>query len=186
MSKQIWEEVMDFVDEDGTAVANTTTETILFPDFTIPAKYMGKDRVLLIEAYGRYSGTGTPTMRFRMRWGGVAGTVLWDTNTITVGAPTAAMWRVRIWLQTRQGGSSAGSMFAVGEVVIGGTTAPTVGSATGAPAFALAGSAGLATPAAVGSLNTFIDQSLSLSLQWSAASASNTATGHLRAIRSCN
>lgn len=187
MSKQIWEEVMDFVTEDGTNFNNTTTETILFPDFTIPAKYMGADRVLLLEAYGRYSSTATPTIRFRLRWGGVAGTLLWDSGTITVGSGvTAAIWKVRIWIQARAQGASAGSIFAIGETIVGAALAPTVGSATGAPAILLSGSAGDDTPAAVGSLNTFIDNALSLSGQWSAASASNSITGHFRAIRSTN
>lgn len=187
MSKQTWEEIMDFITEDGTAVANTTTETILFPDFTVPAKYMDGGRVLLLEAYGRFSTTATPTVRFRVRWGGVAGTTLWDSGTITTATVTAALWKVRVWVQCRTGGSSTASiLFAIGEASVGSAAAPSVGSATGAPAVGLFGSAGDDTPATVGSLNTLIDQALSLTLTWSAASASNTMTGHFRAIRSCN
>lgn len=187
MSKQIWEELMHIVREDGTAFSNTTTETILFPDFTIPAEYMGADRVIVIEAFGRYSTTGTPTMTFRLRWGGVAGTALWTSGAITGGSGvTAALWWLRIVLQARAGGSTTGSMFAIGHAMLGAALAPTVGSATGAPGYLLCGSAGDDTPAAVGSLNTLSDQSLSLTGQWSAASASNAITGHIRILRSLN
>lgn len=187
MSKQIWEELMDFIDEDGTAIANSTSESLVFPDFTIPAKYMGKDRFLVYEAFGRYSTTGTPTMRFRMRWGGLAGTVIWDSGTITGGSGvTAALWWIRVLIQTRAGGTSSGSLFAVGHACLGSAAAPTVGSATAAPGMGLFGSAGDDTPAAVGSLNTYADALLSLTGLWSAASASNTLTGHVRALESKN
>lgn len=187
MSKQIWEEVMDFIDEDGTAIVNSITETIVFPDYTIPAKYVGKDRVLLYEAFGRYSTTGTPTLRFRLRWGGVAGTAIWDSGTITGGSGvTAALWWVRVWIQFRAGGSTAGSVFCVGHAWLGSALAPTVGSATGAPGAGIFGSAGDDTPAAIGSLNTLADTLLSLTALWSAQSASNTITGHFRSLESKN
>jgi len=39
MSRQFWQEALWWAVTDGTAVANTTTETIVFPNVTVPANY---------------------------------------------------------------------------------------------------------------------------------------------------
>lgn len=184
MSRQFWQETLFWATADGTAVANTTTETIVFPNVTIPASYMQDGRVLRINAAGRYSTTATPTIRLRLRWGGVAGTVIWDSGTITTATVTAALWQVRIMVQTRSNGAT-GTLFAIGEASIGSAAAPTVGSATGAMADGIFGSAGDDTPAAV-TVDLTADTALSLTATWSAASASNTATGHIYVGESLN
>ena len=176
MSRQFWEELIWWATADGTAVANSTTEIIIFPNVTIPANYMADGRVLRLTAQGRFSTTATPTIRLRLRWGGVSGTVLWDSGTITTTTVTAALWQVQIMMQTRLNGSS-GTLYCIGDVIIGSAAAPTVASATGAPAVGVFGSAGDDTPAAV-TVDLTADTALSLSAQWSAASASNTLTGH--------
>lgn len=177
MSRQFWEELIWWATADGTAIANSTTETIVFPNITIPANYMADGRALRRTTYGRLSTTGTPTIRFRLRWGGVAGTVFWDSGTITCGSGvTAALWKLEIEIETRANGSS-GSLFATGEAIIGAALAPTVGSATGAAAVGVFGSAGDDTPAAV-TCDLTADTALALTAVWSAASASNTLTGH--------
>jgi len=177
MSRQFWAELIAWSTADGTAVANTTTETILMPNITIPANYMADGRALEYRVSGRLSTTGTPTMRFRLRWGGVAGTLLWDSGTITCGSGvTAALWRCDVMLQTRLNGS-AGTIMAVGPVTIGSALAPTVGSATGAAAHGVYGSGGDDTPAAV-AVDLTADTALAMTATWSAASASNTLTGH--------
>lgn len=184
MSRQMWQEALFWATADGAAVANTTTETIIFPDVTIPANYMADGRMLDLAAYGRFSTTATPTIRFRLRWGGVAGTVLWDSGTITTATVTAATFGLGLLVQTRANGSS-GSLFVMGHAIVGSAAAPSVGSATGAPAFGIFGSAGDDTPAAV-TADLTADKALSLTAQWSAASASNTLTGHLYRGVSCN
>ena len=177
MSRQFWKEAIFWAVADGTAIANTVTETIIFPNQTIFANYMADGRVLALEAYGRYSTTGTPTLRFRLRWNGVAGTVLTDSGTITSGSGvTSAMWKVQILIVTRANGAS-GSLFVTGEATLYSATAPTVGSATGAPAIAPMGSAGITVPAAV-TVDLTVDTPLSLTATWGTASASNTLTGH--------
>src|SRR3990170_4342467 len=60
MSRQFWQEALWWAVTDGTAVANTTTETIVFPNVTIPANHMADGRFLIIKAYGKLSTTGTP------------------------------------------------------------------------------------------------------------------------------
>ena len=185
MSRQSWSEALWWAVADGTAIANSTTETIVFPNVTIPANMMADARILRITSAGRLSTTGTPTVRFRLRWGGVAGTVFWDSGTITCGSGvTASLWRHQIEMIVRSNGST-GTIFCMGETIIGSALAPTVGSATGAAAVGVYGSAGDDTPAAV-TLDFTADTALSLTAQWSAASASNTLTGHMHLGESMN
>lgn len=185
MSRQAWQELLAWAVADGTAIANSTTETIIMPNVTIPGNYLADGRVLRLWSAGRFSTTSTPTLRFRLRWGGVSGTVLWDSGTITsASAVTAALWETAIMIQTRANGAS-GSLFAMGRALMGGAAAPTVGSATGAPGFGMFGSAGDDTPAAV-SVDLTADTALALTATWSAASASNTLTGHMYLLESLN
>jgi hypothetical protein len=44
--QQGWEETLYAPTADGTQVLNTVTETIMVPDFTLPANYMQQGRVL--------------------------------------------------------------------------------------------------------------------------------------------
>lgn len=185
MSRQYWSETLAWATADGTAIANTTTETIIFPNITIPANYLQDGRLLRLIAYGRHGTTGTPTLTFRTRWGGVAGTQIAASGAITCGSTvTNAMWRVEIMIQVRSNGAT-GTVFAVGEAEIGEDAANTVGSATNATAVGLMGSAGVATPAAV-TIDMSADTALSLTAQWSAASASNTLTGHVYVLEALN
>ena len=185
MSRQLWTETLFWATSDGTAIANSVTETIIHPNVTIPANYMADGRVLRLRHAGRHSTTGTPTLRFRLRWGGVAGTVIWDSGTITCGSGvTAANYELDVLIQTRSNGSS-GTLFAMGRVTIGSALAPTVGSATGAAAEGIFGSAGDDTPAAV-TVDLTADTALALTALWSAQSASNTLTGHLYVGESLN
>lgn len=78
---------------DGTAVANTVVETNLYdmanPDLSIP------DPGLIghLYGYGKFSTTGTPTCRFRIRNG--TGELLVDSGAITMPAGlTDAVWQM--------------------------------------------------------------------------------------------
>lgn len=185
MPRQYWNETVSWAVADGTAIANTTTETIIFPNITIPANFMQDGRVLRLTAYGRHSTTATPTVTFRIRWGGVAGTVLAASGAITAGsAVTAAIWKVEAVLQVRSNGSS-GTIFTVGTARLGEDAASTVGSATNAAGDDFMGSAGVATPAAV-TVDLTADTALSITATWSAASASNTLTGHVYLVEALN
>jgi len=186
MSRQTWVETLFWATADGTAIANSTTETIVFPDVTIPANFVADGRVIRLNAFGRLGTTGTPTIRFRLRWGGVAGTVIWDSGTITCGSGvTAALWSIPdLIIQNRANGAS-GTVFVMGNVIIGSALAPTVGSATGEAAVGVFGSAGDDTPAAV-TVDLTADKALSLTALWSADSASNTLTGHVYTGESMN
>lgn len=185
MSRQYFAEAFGWQDVDGAAVANTVTETIIFPNVTMPASIMAYGRAMELTVRGRLSTTATPTIRFRLRWNGVSGTVLWDSGLITCATVTAALWSIpSLLIMTRANGAS-GSLFVMGEALVGSAAAPTVGSATGAPAVGVFGSAGDDTPAAV-TVDLSVDTPLAITAQWGTASASNTITGHQYLIRSWN
>lgn len=175
MSLQTWKETVFTATAAGTAVANTTTETIVFPNITVPANYMFVGREMWLRAAGQHSTTGTPTLIFRLRWGGVSGTLLWLTPTFTTGSGvTANLWEVDIKLVCRASGSS-GSIMAIGPAKVQGATLP----------FQLACVGGGSSPAAT-TVDLTADTSLSLTCQWGTANASNTLTGQIESFVSCN
>lgn len=177
MSRQFWEEALAYAVADGTAIHTTTTETIIFPDITIPANYMQDGRLLRMRAFGKLSTTGTPTMTFAIRWGGVSGTLLATTEAITTASGAAnTAWSLEAYIQTRTNGSS-GSLIVMGDVVLN-LTASTNTSGT-------FGVSGFDAPAAV-TVNLTADTALSLTADWSASSASNTLTGLIYSIEAMN
>lgn len=187
MSRQFWSETVSWATASGTAVANSTTETILFPNVTIPANYLQDGRNLRLRAIGQHStlGSGTVTLTFKLRWGGVAGTVLCTSAAITqVISLTAALWDLDILISTRTNGSS-GTLMANGIARVYGATAPTVGSATGAPAIAPLTAGGQVTPA-VATVDLTADTALSLTVTHGAANAANTVTGLQYVIEALN
>jgi hypothetical protein len=176
MSRQFWNELLAWATADGTAIANTTTEAIVFPNLTIPANFLQDGRTLRVTAYGKYSTTGTPTLIFALRFGGVTGTILCKSGAIVSGSGvTDALWKIEVLLTVRLNGA-AGTIMANGVVVLFSGTVPTVDSAAGAPAvgpMTLGGQTGPTTA----SVDLTADTALSLTADWSAASASNTLTG---------
>lgn len=188
MSRQYWSELIAWATADGVAVANTTTEAILFPDVTIPANYMADGRVLRMTAKGRWSNvvTAVPTLTFAIRWGGVAGVLLATSPAIVTpaAATTNAIWTLEAELQVRANGAT-GSIFCVGSVTMFEDAAATFGTVTNYGVVQPLGSAGAATPAAV-TVDLSADKALSLTADWSAANASNTVQGHNYFLESLN
>lgn len=177
MSRQFWQEAIWWATADGTAVANTVTETIIFPNVTIPANYMQDGRVIRGTAYGKLSTTATPTLIFRLRWGGVSGTVLMLSETLTMGSGVASVnWALDFTIQSRSNGSS-GSLLAMGKLE--------VHSAAGTVLENVWGVSGYDLPAAV-TCDLTADTALSLTAQWGTASASNTLTGLIYTGESLN
>lgn len=186
-SRQFWMECIAWATADGTAIASSTTETILFPNVTIPANYMSDGREVRLRLEGKYStlGSGTVSHVYSIRWGGVAGTLLTKTGTVTLLiSMTNALFEIEAKLQTRSNGSS-GSIMANGVARAFGGTAPTIGSATGAPAIAPLTNGGQTVPAAV-TVDLTADTALSVTLTHGANSASNTATGLQYTLDSSN
>ena len=175
MSRQYWSELIVWNTANGTAVANTTTETIIFPDVNIPANYVADGRVLRLRCQGALSTTATPTMIFSVRWGTVTGTVICKSGAITQGSGvTSVIWDFVVLITCRANGVS-GSVFAIGVASVGSASTLTN----------MMGSAGATVPAAV-TIDESVDKALSVTATWSAASASNTLTGHNYYLESLN
>lgn len=194
MSKQLWEETLFYATASGTAVANTVTETILFPNVTIPANYMADGRVLRMRAFGSYGTTATPSCVISVRWGGVAGTILGKTglNVLTSavggGASMTAMWNLEVYIQTRSNGSS-GTLMTNGEVNWSTSTLATAGTVTqyGMPCILVSGTTGApGTAAATSTADLTADTALSLTALWSASNAANSIQGLNYTLESMN
>lgn len=167
MSRQAWSETLAWMTSDATAVHTTTTETILVPNVTIPANYMADGRVLRMRVFGKLSTTGTPTITFALRWGGVGGTLLATTEPITNGSGVANVnWDAEIYIQTRSNG-------ATGSLLVWGVAR--VHTAAGTVVVNVFGVSGYDAPAAV-TVDLTADAALAFTGDWSASSASNTIT----------
>lgn len=104
-----WEEVLYAPPADGTAMTANNVNTIIVPDFSIPASYMVAGKLLKYTVMGRYSSAITTpgTLTHILKWGGVGGVAL-----VTSGAyapdPTAAAtnitWMIEYWVQCRTSG----------------------------------------------------------------------------------
>lgn len=179
MSRQFWSETIAVATADGTAVANTASETIVFPNITIPANYLQDGRAMRLRVMGKHStlGSGTVTLTFRVRLGGVAGTLLCASAAITqLISLTNCLWQLDILLNVRTNGAM-GTIMANGQATVFGATAPTIGSATGSEASGPMTVGGQTAPAASAGVDLTVDQALSITVQHGAASASNTVTG---------
>lgn len=175
MPAQTWNQVLAAQVADGTAIANTVTETVVYAGYSLPAHELQNGRRLRFVTHGKYSNTGTPTLRFRVRLGGVSGTVIADSGAITTpSGVTNQPWRVECVIQQRANGAAG--------VVIGFGVACGLGSATGVNLM----TAGGATAPATASLDLTAAQSLVLTAEWGTASASNTLLGMDQAVESMN
>lgn len=183
MSRQFWGETLTWATASATAIASSTTETILFPNITIPANYLQDGRCLRGRGFFAYGTTSTPTLIFTIRWGGVAGTVIAKSSTLTTtsgtggGASMTALGSFEFIIQTRSNGS-AGTLMTNGEVVTYTSTAPTAGTVThyGLPQVIASGSTGGTTPVAVAADLT-ADTALSLTATWGTNNAANSIQG---------
>lgn len=186
MSMQSWQELIAYATTDGTAVANTTTETIIMPNVILSGNYMQNGRALRYKVAGKWSTTtGTVTHVYRIRWGGVGGTALAITGTVTLLVSiTNGYFEFEVMIQTRSNGTT-GTLLVDGVSKTFAATAPTIGSATGAPAIAPMTAGGQTAPAAV-TVDLTADTALACTVQHGAASASNTLTGMHLTLESLN
>lgn len=192
MSYQSWQELIGANSASGTAIAASTTETIIFPATTLPANWLQNYRAVRIRAFGSYGTTATPTLIFSVRLGGVAGTVLAKSATVTTtsgvggGASMTAMWSVDITLQVRANGAS-GSVMTNGELILYTSTAGTAGTVTnyGMPVPIASGSTGGITPVTVTADLTVVAD-LVLTALWGTNNAANSLQGHNITVEALN
>jgi hypothetical protein len=177
MSRQTWTENLAAAVADGTPIANTVTETVIFPDVTIPKNYLQDGRTLHGKVNGKLSTTGTPTVKFGIRLGGVAGTLIGETELLTNGSAVANVnWELEFTIQTRVNGSG-GKVICFGSIHLhtaAGTVVQNIFSVSGFDA-----------PAEV-TVNLTLDQGLAVTATWGTASVSNTLTGMVYVLNSLN
>src|SRR5262249_40873577 len=108
---------------DGAQILNTTTETIMAPDYTFaagdPRIYQGAS--FSIECWFDVSNVVTTpgNLIFQVRWGGAAGTTLCKTDAITLSSTarsnySGSLHATVVWRSI----GSAGSAFAMGLVTL--------------------------------------------------------------------
>ncbi len=186
MSRQYWSETISVSTNSGTAVANTTTETILFPNVVIPANYLQDSRTLRLKAWGQISNVVTlqPTITLSLRYGGVSGTVLCKTAAITTTSSVKIgdIWETEIMLTVR-GNGATGSLSAIGSAFFGNQAAET--AANSRAQWNGMGSAGALVPASV-TVDLTADTALSLTALWGAANAANSIQGINYSLESLN
>jgi hypothetical protein len=184
---QAWVEPIEYTVADGTQVSNSTTETIVTPDLTIPAGYMYVGRTLRIWAFGVNSNVVTTpgTLTFRTRWGGVAGTQLLASSAqgLDTAAHTNALWSIVAYITCRAVGSS-GSFMSGGKIDVYNLLASTAANLLPG----LLGSAG--TPGSSGNAAVTVDtttaKALSLTSQSSVATSPTNVTCQMRVIEALN
>jgi len=98
-SMQSWRESLYATVADGTAIT-AAAETIMVPDFTLPANYLYPGRVLKYTIFGKVStAITTPgTITVRLRYGGVGGTELAASGAYAPD-PTAALTNGTCWIE---------------------------------------------------------------------------------------
>lgn len=171
---------------DGAQILNTTTETIIAPDFTFNASdnrvYQGA--MFNIRAWFDVSNVVTTpgTLTLRIRWGGVAGTVLATTGAITLSSTARSNYTGSIDadLTVRSIGTS-GSMFCVGNAFLNDT--PVAADSAPQGVYTMT-SGGANVPAVVSALDTTTSKALSVTAQFSVNTATTQLTCHLRRILS--
>lgn len=180
MGRQYFNDTQFWATSTATAVANTTTETVLVPNVNIPANYMQDGRVLRITAFGSYGTTATPTLILQLRWGGVAGTVMAKSSTVTTtsgvggGASMTALWVMVAIVQVRSNGST-GTAMTNGLITLHTSTGITAGTVTnyGQPIPLVSGSTGGTTPATA-TCDFTAATDLAFTATWGTANAANS------------
>ncbi len=183
---QGWEETLESVTADGTQISNTVSETIIVPDFNIPAYYMAPGRTLRIYASGVMSNVVTTpgTLIMAVRWGGVAGTVLLQSAAqgLDTTARTNSLWALQAYVVCRTAGST-GTFMSSG-IMFGNVLSSTAANLLPA----LLGSAGapLASGNVAVTVNTTIANLLSVTGKFSVATSPTNMTAQLRLIEALN
>lgn len=175
-----------FVDiADGAQILNTTTETIITSDYSFNAYdariYQGAG--FNIRCWFDVSNVVTTpgTLTLRIRWGGVAGTVLATTGAITLSSTARSNYSGSldadlVWRSI----GSAGSAFCQGRVFL--NDVPVAADSAPQGIYSM-GSAGANVPAVVSSLDTTTSKALSVTAQFSVNTATTQLTNHLRILK---
>jgi hypothetical protein len=191
-TKQGFNEVLVAAIADGTQILNSTAEAILFPDYVFagndPHMYPGATFRITCYYDVTFVATTPGTLTFRLRWGGVAGTVLAASGAYAPD-PTGALANRSGWVEfllTVRSIGAAGSMFAMGRMQMNDFDDASATTLQGNLAMTSFGSAGANTPAVVAALDTTSAKNLSVTAQFSVNTATTQITGHLMTLECLN
>jgi hypothetical protein len=110
---QTWRQTLYNTIADGTAVT-AAAETILVPDYTMPAGFLYPGALLKYTLFGRMSSATTPgTFTWRLRWGGVGGTSLAASAALTpdvTATQTNTAWWAEFYVCCRSVGTAGTAM----------------------------------------------------------------------------
>lgn len=162
--------VPPFHSADGAALNTSITLTDISPTPQLvptAAVMLEVGMEFEVNAYGEFSGTGTPTLLMGVYWGGVAGVALAASTAVTM-TTTAAAWPFQIYYRGRiRALGTSGSIKGVGTWSFGTSlTATTIRS----------------IPETQAARTVTIDttpggaKALTIGAQWGTSSASNTIT----------
>jgi len=187
-TKQGFFEILASDIADGTQILNSTAEAIITPDYTFAANdpHIYSGAYFKIECEFDVSNVVTTpgTLTFRIRWGGVAGTLLAATAAIALSATarsnyTGSLQATLCWRSI----GAAGSAYCMGKVFLNDVPV----AADSAPQSIYTMTAGGANvPAVVSSLSTVAASALSVTAQFSVGTATTQLTNHLRTLASIN
>lgn len=151
----------------GNTIANTTTETAITDEYTIPANKAAAGVLIRIKMWGVYgSAFGAPTLRIKIKMGS---TVMIDTTAFTVaGSITDGGWMFEGQLHVFTAGAS-GTVEAQGVVFMRSTAVIDI------TAFA-------PNTATITGIDTTVTEKITATFQWGTADAANTITVRLFSV----
>lgn len=186
MSRQYWNETINWIQASATAVGNTTSESLIVPALTIPGSTLSNGRIIRLILYGGYGTAATaPTLQLRCRLGGLTGTILAASGVVTLtasaggGSSRTALWMAEFLIQTRTNGTT-------GTLMTNGTMQFfTTGTAAGSRYPIASGSTGGTTPVDV-TADLTVDAALVVTGQWGTADANNSLQVHAYQVELLN
>jgi hypothetical protein len=189
MSKNTFNEVLVSDLANGTQILNTTTETIIYPDYTFGANdphiYPGATWRVVCYFDASFVITTPGTLYLALRWGGVAGTVLAQSGSYAPD-PTAALANRsgRVEFETTWWTvGAAGSAMTMGWMHINDYDDASASTLQGNLAM---GVIPASAPAVVSSLDTTTSKALSVTAKFSVSTATTQLTGHKRVLEMLN
>lgn len=132
MSQALWDELI--YEQMGSGPTLTAAaEALMVADVNIPPAYMVAKRILCVRLWGKASNAVTTpgTLTLRIRWGGLAGTVLVASNAMTqnVIVQTDKTWFAEADIQCLSEGTT-GTFLTVGRITRGNQAAAAVADMT--------------------------------------------------------
>lgn len=184
---QSWEMLEYVTIATATQIANTTTETIMVPDFSFTPGWFSQGRPVRYTVFGDMSTVITTpgTATARLRWGGVAGTSLAASGAFAPD-PTAASTNVSVmfqWYNTCRSSGTAGSMFCMGLAIWNDYDDASATTIVGNLNMSLMP---VSAPAVTSSINTVSANALSPTMAFSVATSGTNFQSHLAFLESLN